>query len=202
MGIVKDIAVAAAAVCWIAAPASAAVEVGKPAPEIVVKDIENKDVNLMSLKGKIVVLEWNNPDCPFVKKFYDSGAMQKLQADAGAKGVVWIVINSSSAGKQGHMDNAAAKADFGAKGIKAEHYILDPEGKIGHAYDAKTTPHMFVVDKAGNIAYAGAIDDKPSTNAADIAGATNYVTAALDSLFAGKPVAVSSSKAYGCGVKY
>jgi peroxiredoxin len=201
MGIVKDMAVASA-VCWMAAPASAAVEVGKPAPEIVARDIENNDVNLASLKGKIVVLEWNNPDCPFVKKFYDSGTMQKLQADDEAKGVVWIAINSSSVGKQGYMDNAAAKTNFGAKGIKAGHYILDPEGMIGHAYDAKTTPHMFVVDKAGNIAYAGAIDDRPSTNADDIAGATNYITAALDSLFAGKPVAVSSSKAYGCGVKY
>jgi glutathione peroxidase-family protein len=183
-------------------PAWAIAVVGKPAPDFTAIDIEGETVQLSKLKGNIVVLEWNNPECPFVKKFYGAGAMQQLQKDAAGKKAMWISINSGAAGKQGHMDAAAAKAYVNGQGAAPMHYILDPEGAIGKSYDAKTTPHMFVIDKDGNIAYMGAIDDKPSTDATDIKSAKNYVMAAIDSLAAGKPVEVASVQAYGCNVKY
>ena len=174
----------------------------KQAPDFSAADIEGKPVQLSALKGKIVVLEWNNPGCPFVRKFYGAGAMQQLQQDAAAKGVVWLTVNSSAPGKQGNMDAGAAKAYVAEQKAAPAHYILDPEGKIGNLYGAKTTPHMFVIDAAGNLAYAGAMDDKPSPNPDVLAGAHNYVMAAIADLQAGKPVALESTQAYGCNVKY
>lgn len=182
--------------------AFAAAEVGKPAPDFSVVDVEGKTHTLAGFKGKTVVLEWNNPECPFVHKFYDGGDMQKLQADAAKDGVVWVTVNSGAEGKQGHLTPEATKALLKEKKFAGSAYVLDSKGELGKKFGAKTTPHMFVIDEKGTLVYAGAIDDKPSFDAADIKGAKNYVVAALADLKAGKPVAVSSSKAYGCSVKY
>lgn len=192
----------ALAACLVTAPALALPEVGKPAPHFTSTDALGKNVSLSDFKGKLVVLEWSNPGCPFVKKHYESGNMQKLHAYAKEKGVVWLTINSSAEGKQGHMNPVEAKAFVESTRHQAAHYLLDGEGKIGRLYGAKNTPHMFVIDSAGNIAYMGAIDDKPSTDQADIPGAKNYVMEALDSLMQSKPVETVSTQPYGCSVKY
>jgi peroxiredoxin len=194
------IAFAAAAV--LAAPAVAAVQVGQPAPNFRVNDATGKVVQLSDFKGKTVVLEWNNPGCPFVKKHYDSGNMQKAQAAAAAQGVVWLTINSGAPGKQGHMEWEQARDFVSKAGVKSTHYLLDPKGVVGKGYGATTTPHMFIVNPQGTVVYAGGIDDKPTANAADINGARNHVLAALTELKAGKPVSVASSRPYGCSVKY
>lgn len=191
------------ATALIASAAMALPAIGKPAPDFKAMDaVTGKPVALSTFKGKTVVLEWNNPDCPFVKKFYSVGAMQKLQETATADGVVWIAINSSARGKEGHLTMAAAQATYKAVGSKATHYLLDGEGIIGHAYGAKTTPHMYVIDKEGTLAYMGAIDNKESTDSADIEGATNYVTLALAALKDGQPVKTAVTRSYGCFVKY
>lgn len=186
------------------ATAAFAATVGEAAPAFKATDvITGKEISNESLKGKTVVMEWNNFGCPFVKKFYGSNTMQKLQADAVKDGVVWVSVNSSAAGKEGHLKDAAeAKAAIAERKGAPSHYLLDHDGKIGHAFGAKTTPHMFVIDKDGKLAYQGAIDNKPTPEAADIADATNHVTAALADLKAGKPVATSSTQPYGCAVKY
>lgn len=183
-------------------PAQAAVEIGKPAPDFTGKSSTGKDVKLSDVKGKVVVLEWTNAECPYVKKHYDSGNMQKLQETYTGKGVIWITINSSAAGKQGHVNADAANKLIAEKGAKQTVYVLDPEGVIGKAYDAKVTPHMFVIGKDGNLVYDGAIDDNDSAKPEDAAIAKNYVAAALDATLAGKPVETAQSKPYGCGVKY
>ena len=186
----------------IAAPVSAAPVVGKPAPNFKVNDANGKPVSLSSFRGKTVVLEWNNPGCPFVKKHYDSGNMQKTQAAATKDGVVWLTINSGAPGKQGHMNGAEAKAFVAKSGAHPTAYLLDSSGAVGKAYDAKTTPHMYVINKAGILVYAGGIDDKPTPRPADIKGARNYVLAALSDLKAGKKVSMATSRPYGCSVKY
>jgi hypothetical protein len=149
-----------------------------------------------------VVLEWNNPGCPFVQKHYGSGNMQRAQAAAARDGVVWLTINSGAPGKQGHMDGAAAKALLAKANSKPTAYLLDPKGVVGRTYDAKTTPHMYVVDAKGTLVYAGGIDDKPTANPADIPAARNHVLAALGEIKGGKPVSVATSRPYGCSVKY
>jgi AhpC/TSA family len=185
-----------------AMPAQAALEIGKPTPDFTAKDSNGQAHKLSDFKGKIVVLEWNNPECPFVKKHYDSGNMQKLQQTYTAKDVVWLTINSSAAGKQGHLDNAGANKYIAEKDAKQTAYLLDPAGEIGKIYDAKTTPHMFVIFKDGTLAYEGAIDDNDSANPDDAATAKNHVAAALDDLIAGAAVKTAQTKPYGCGVKY
>lgn len=185
-----------------AMPAQAAPEIGKAAPEFTGTDTNGKEVKLSDFKGKIVVLEWTNPECPYVVKHYDSKNMQKLQEEATAKGIVWLSISSSAEGKQGNQTGEAANAYIAEKGAKATARILDPKGEIGKAYDAKTTPHMFVIDKEGVLVYNGAIDDNDSFKPEDAATANNYVTAALNALEAGKPVETSQTKPYGCSVKY
>lgn len=176
--------------------------VGKPAPNFKLTDANGKAVSLSGFKGKTVVLEWNNPDCPFVKKHYSSGNMQSSQASAARDGVVWLTINSAAPGKQGFMNGAQAKAMVAQSGAKPAAYLLDPQGVAGKAYGAKTTPHMYVINKAGTLAYAGGIDDKPTANPADIKGARNHVLAALSELKTGKGVTVATSRPYGCSVKY
>ena len=192
------------ATLFFAGAAFAAPVIGKPAPEFKAVDVlSGKPVALGDLKGKTVVLEWNNFKCPFVKKFYSVGAMQKLQAKAVDDGVVWVSINSSAKDKEGHLANAKeAKAVIAENKSNASHYLLDADGTIGHAYEAKTTPHMFVIDKEGTLVYMGAIDDKPSADSADIASATNYVSEALTALKKGKAVKTASTQSYGCFVKY
>ncbi len=183
-------------------PALASVEVGKAAPDFTATDINGKEVKLSALKGKTVVLEWTNHQCPFVVKQYDTKAMQDLQEKAVKDGVVWIAIVSSAAGKEGNVTPEEAKKIDAESGAKYSHKILDSTGEIGKMYDAKTTPHMFVVNADGMIAYMGAIDSDPSPRLSAVEGATNYVAAALAALKAGKPVETASTKPYGCAVKY
>ena len=177
-------------------------EIGQPAPAFTLSDCSGTEHSLSDFKGKTVVLEWVNHGCPFVVKHYASGNMQKLQEDATGKGVVWLSICSSAPGKQGHMSAADAKAKCDAVGAKSTAYLLDEDGQVGKLYGAKTTPQMAVINAEGVLVYQGAIDDKPSTDQADIEGATNYVVAALDEVLAGKPVTTAETKPYGCSVKY
>jgi peroxiredoxin len=190
------------ALAVIAAPAAAAPVVGQPAPNFKLADVNGKAVTLSDFRGKTVVLEWNNPECPFVKKHYSSGNMQKAQAAAAKDGVVWLSINSGAPGKQGYVSGAQAKAHLAKAGAKPTAYLLDPKGVVGKTYDAKTTPHMYVVNKAGTLVYAGGIDDKPTPNPADIKSARNHVLAALSEIKGGKAVSVTTSRPYGCAVKY
>lgn len=182
--------------------AAQAVETGKPAPAFSVNDITGAPQSIDMYKGKVIVLEWNNYDCPFVKKHYDTSNMQNLQHEITGKGVVWLTINSSAAGKQGHMDATQAKAKLLEVKAHQTAYILDPKGEIGHLYNAKVTPHMYVINQQGNIAYQGAIDDKSSTDKDDIKLANNHVRAAVDNVLASKNPEVAETKAYGCGIKY
>ena len=182
------------------APASAMI--GQPAPNFTLQGGDGKSHSLADYKGKFVVLEWTNPNCPFVHKFYDSGAMQKLQKKETAKGVVWLRINSSAIGKTDYQ-TASDLASYEKKNhVASTASLLDPDGQVGHTYGARTTPHMFVINPKGVLIYAGGIDNKPSPNPADIATAKNYVTAALDEAMAGKPVTTPTARPYGCSVKY
>jgi peroxiredoxin len=194
--------IATALVLVACAPAIAAPAVGSQAPNFQLADANGKAVTLGQFKGKVVVLEWNNPGCPYVKKHYESGNMQKAQAAARRDGVVWLTINSGAPGKQGHMNGAQASAFVAAQKAQPAAYLLDHKGVVGKVYGAVTTPHMYVVDKAGKLVYAGGIDDKATASPADIAGARNHVLAALSELRAGKAVSVATSRPYGCAVKY
>jgi hypothetical protein len=185
-----------------AMPALAKVSVGEPAPDFTLADSNGKSHSLSQYKGKVVVLEWNNPQCPFVGKHYGSGNMQKQQADATASGVVWLTINSSATGKQGDITGAEANAYITKVGGKQAAYLLDPSGQVGHLYGARTTPHMYVIDKNGVLRYMGGIDSIKSTDQDDVAKATQYVPQALSELAAGKPISMPMAEPYGCGVKY
>ncbi|MDE1153182.1 MAG: thioredoxin family protein [Micavibrio sp.] len=185
-----------------AAPAHADPLTGEAAPAFTLPAADGGTASLADYKGKLVVLEWHNKGCPFVHKQYDSGNMQALQKEYTAKDVIWLTINSSAEGKQGYETAAEALATAKDDDAAPTHVLLDADGKVGKLYGAKTTPSMFVIDKDGKLAYAGAIDDKPSTDVDDVKTAKNYVRAALDALAAGKPVETASTKSYGCGVKY
>lgn len=198
----KQMLVAFTALAVIAAPASGAAVVGKPAPLFKAADVNGKAVSLSDFRGKTVVIEWNNPDCPFVRKHYGSGNMQKTQAAAVKEGVVWLTINSSAPGNQGHVNGAQAKAYLAKSAARPTAYLLDPNGLVGKAYDAKTTPHLYIVNKAGILVYAGGIDNKATPNPTDIQSARNHVLAALSEMKGGKPVSVATSRPYGCAVKY
>lgn len=178
------------------------VAIDQPAPDFTLKDIDGKEYKLSSFKGKYVVLEWVNFDCPFVKKHYSSGNMQALQAEATKKGVIWLSICSSAPGKQGHFPIADLKKRIATEKAVPTAYLIDENGVVGKLYGAKTTPHMFVIDSIGKLRYAGAIDDMPSTKVDDIPKATNYVRAALDAVTNGRTVAVKSQTPYGCAVKF
>jgi peroxiredoxin len=185
-----------------AASAHAQAVVGQPAPAFTANDAAGRSRSLAEFEGKVVVLEWWNPECPFVGKHYGSGNMQRLQKEWTGKGVVWLTVNSSAAGQQGYVDGARAMSLMSERHGASTAVLLDPAGTVGRAYGAKTTPHMFVIDAKGTVAYAGGIDDKPSTDTADVATARNHVAAALAEVTAGRPVTVASSQPYGCGVKY
>ena len=176
--------------------------VGKAAPNFRASDVNGRAVSLANFRGKTVVLEWSNPECPSVKKHYESGNMQKTQTAAATDGVVWLTINSSAEGKQGHMTPAEAKAFTAGQQSRRTAYLLDPDGVVGKSYGAKATPHMYVINPGGNLVYRGAIDDRPGEDKAAIQGARNHVLAALGELRAGKPVSVPTSRPYGCSVKY
>lgn len=180
----------------------AAVTTGEAAPEFTLPDTAGQNHSLSEHKGSYVVLEWINHDCPFVKKHYDSGNMQQLQAEYAEKGVVWYSVASSAPEKQGHY-TAEQWNDLSAeKKSAAAAVLLDPNGEVGKLYGAQTTPHMYIIDPNGNLIYQGAIDSKASTNPDDIEGSENYVKKALDEAMSGQPVSNASTKAYGCSVKY
>jgi peroxiredoxin len=176
-----------------AAPAAAGVEVGKAAPAFTLEDESGNPVSLADFKGKVVVLEWLNPDCPFVQRHYKAGTMKSLAETYGGKGVVWLTINSTN-----YMD-AEANAKFKAANQLPYPILVDQDGAVGHLYDAKTTPHMYVIDAEGNLVYMGAIDDDPRGSNQQ---PKNYVAAALDEILAGKAVSTAETTPYGCSVKY
>jgi peroxiredoxin len=195
-------ALAVAALLSLPGAAAADAVVGQAAPAFTLTGTDGKPHSLSDFAGKYVVLEWINHDCPFVKKHYGSGNMQKLQKKYTERGVVWLSINSSAPGKQGNYPPAKADALTVEKGASPTALLLDPDGTVGRAYGAKTTPHMYVIDPEGKLVYAGGIDDKPSTDQADVAGARNHVDQALTEALAGKPITVATSNPYGCSVKY
>lgn len=182
--------------------ASSAVEIGLPAPDFTLTDTHGNDHKLSDYRGKTVVLEWTNHDCPYVRKHYDTGNMQELQKEATANNVVWLSIVSSAPGAQGHTTPEQANDIIKEVGSAETARLLDPSGDVGHLYAAKTTPHMFVIDQDGMLAYAGAIDDIPSASHSTVAKANNHVRAALADLAAGTSVKTALSKPYGCSVKY
>ncbi len=191
-------AVMAAMVC---VAGSVMVAQARPAPEFTLTDIAGKTHTLAEYKGKVVVLEWTNPDCPFVKRHYNGGVdgnMPKLQIEYTSRGVIWLSINSSAAGKQGNYSADAWVKIQAERGAAPTATLLDADGTAGHAYGAKTTPHMFVINAEGEIVYEGAIDD----NNEDLVSAKNHVAEALDAVLAGKPVEIAATAPYGCGVKY
>ena len=194
-------ALTAALALALAVPLTAAT-VGAPAPDFTVTDSNGKAVKLSSYRGKTVVLEWNNPCCPFVQKHYESGNMQKTQGAAAKSGVIWLTVNSGAPGKQGYMEGPAANAFVKKSAASPSAYLLDHRGVVGKAYGARTTPEMVLIDPKGTLVYRGAIDDKPTADPADIKGARNHLLAALGELKAGKPISLASSKPYGCSVKY
>jgi peroxiredoxin len=176
--------------------------VGSAAPDFSLTDAKGKAHSLSQYTGKYVVLEWFNPECPFVKKHYGSGNMQNLQEEYTNKGIVWLTIDSNAPGSEGNLSaDAASKVMTGWK-TRQTALLLDPEGKAGRAYGAKNTPNMVVINPDGKIVYEGAIDSKATPNPADIPNSTNYVKVALDESLAGKPVTTSTTKPYGCSVKY
>lgn len=191
-----------AAVQTASAPAAAKAEVGKPAPDFALKDLTGKEVKLSAFKGKTVVLEWFNPSCPFVKKAHSVGSLAGSAARHAKKGVVWLAINSGAEGKQGF--DLALNTEAVKTWALAHPVLRDSSGMVGKAYGATNTPHMFVIDSKGVLAYAGAIDNSPDAEGKSPEGGTliNYVDAALAALASGTPIAVSTSKAYGCSVKY
>lgn len=176
--------------------------IGEPAPAFTLQDTAGRAHSLADYKGKWVVLEWVNYDCPFVGKHYNSGNMPALQKEYTGKGVVWLAVNSSAPGKQGNFTNDVIQARSSKYGAAHSAYLLDPAGTVGRAYGAKTTPHMYVISPAGKLLYAGGIDDRATTDVADIQGAKNYLRAALDEAMAGKPVTTPVATPYGCSVKY
>lgn len=182
--------------------AAAQAKVGEPAPAFTLVDSTGQSRSLADFAGKTVVLEWTNHECPFVRKHYGADNMQAQQRAATADQVVWLSINSSAPGQQGHVDGAAAERVRSEAKAAQSAYLLDPDGSTGRAYGAKTTPHMYVIDPAGVLRYAGAIDSIASTDTDDIAKATQYVPQALAELAAGQPVSVSLTRPYGCSVKY
>lgn len=182
--------------------ASPAAVPGKPAPAFTLTDAQGKTVSLSDFAGKTVVLEWVNFDCPFVKKHYGSGNMPTLQKESLGKEVVWLSIASSAKGKQGWFEGDALRQRIAQEKWTGTHYLVDADGKVGKAYGARTTPHMYVVSPDGKVAYAGAIDDKPSTSPDDIAGSENFVRSALADIGAQKPVEPAATQPYGCSVKY
>jgi hypothetical protein len=197
---VKSITLAGCMALALALPAFAAP--GTPAPDFTVADTAGKPVKLGDYRGRFVVLEWTNPECPFVRKHYSSQNMQGLQKEWGAKDVVWLTINSTNASHNEYKTPAEMASWMNAQGAAPKATLIDGTSATARAYAAKNTPHMFVIDPSGKVIYDGAIDDKRSTNPADVKGANNYVRAALTEATAGKPVTVASTTPYGCTMKY
>lgn len=175
---------------------------GKPASDFTLKDVTGKTVHLADYKGKYVVLEWFNQGCPFVQKHYESGNMQNLQKTYTGRGVVWLAISSTNPKSGDYRDPQGAQGVMRDWKMNPTAFVLDEDGTVGRTWGARATPHMFVVDPAGKVIYAGAIDDKATWRQEDVRTAKNYVAAALDEAMAGKPVTTANTAAYGCSVKY
>ena len=184
------------------AHAQAQAQIDQPAPAFSVMGADGKTVTLDSLKGKTVVLEWTNHDCPYVKKHYGSGNIPALQKDAAAKGVVWLQVISSAPGQQGHVDGATALKLNEQRGAAPANTLLDPSGQMGKAYGAQTSPHLFIINPQGQLVYKGGIDSIATAKMEDIAKAEPYVKVALTELAAGKKVSQPSTRPYGCSIKY
>lgn len=182
--------------------ALARVDVGQLAPDFTATDSHGVHRKLSDYRGNTVVLEWTNHACPYVQKHYSTGNMQALQREATGSGLIWLSVISSAPQKQGYVSPMQANELTASRDAAPTAVLLDPEGKIGRLYGAKTTPHMFIVDEVGTLVYMGGIDDRPTTNKDDVSGANNYVGAALKELAAGNPVSNSVTRPYGCSVKY
>src|SRR5262245_49580128 len=200
----SGIALSAGAVGGIAWPrvAHASAKVGETAPAFTASTSAGPSLSLGDYRGKLVVLEWTNHDCPYVRKHYETGNMQALQREATGQGVIWLTVISSAPGTQGHVTPAEANELTATRRAAPTAVVLDPKGAVGKQYGATNTPHMYVVDRAGMLVYAGAIDDRPTTRKSDVQGAQNYVQAALQAVAAGQPVKTPVTRAYGCTVKY
>jgi peroxiredoxin len=179
-----------------------AARVGDRAPDFTATDSNGKIHTLSQYAAKYVVLEWTNRGCPYTKKHYESGNMQKLQREWTNKGVIWLTIASSAPGEQGYVTASEENAYLKQVNAAPTGALLDPDGKLGHLYNAKTTPNMYVINPQGILIYAGAIDDRPTTDVEDLKSATNYVSAALEEAMSGKQVAVRVTRSYGCSIKY
>ncbi|MDP4078042.1 thioredoxin family protein [Acidovorax sp. A1169] len=185
-----------------AAGAQAAATVGQPAPDITLKDTTGKTVRLSDFKGKHVVLEWTNPGCPFVRKHYDSGNMPATQKDAAGKNVVWLAVNSTEKASGDYLEPAKLTSWLKERQSVPTAILMDEEGTAGRAYGARTTPHMYIVNPQGQLIYAGGIDSIASAKVDDIPRATNYVKTGLAEALAGKPLTASTTRPYGCSIKY
>ena len=183
-------------------PANAQARIGNPAPAFSLTDSNGRAISLADFKGKTVVLEWTNHECPYVGKHYRGNNMQALQKKWTGQGVVWLSVISSAPGRDGHVTPQQANKLTADRGAAPSAVVFDPEGKVGHAYGARTTPHMYVVNGEGSLVYMGGIDDQPSARLEDLKIAKNFVDQALSEISQGKPVSVSTSRAYGCSVKY
>ena len=183
-------------------PALAAARVGAPAPAFTSTSTTGAGVSLAAYRGKIVVLEWTNHECPYVRKHYDTGNMQGLQKDATGQGAIWLTLISSAPGTQGHVSAAQADELTATRKAVPTSVLFDPTGVVGKAYGATNTPHMYVIDPNGTLAYAGAIDNRPTSRKSDVPGAQNYVREALQAVASGQPVKTPVTRAYGCTVKY
>ena len=190
------------AAAWLPSPAVADAVPGQPAPVFSLKDTGGKSTALADYKGKYVVLEWVNPNCPFVRKHYVSNNMQGLQSKYAAAGVVWLSVSSTHPSHQDYLEPAALAARMKNWHAAPTAILMDSEGEVGRRYGARTTPHMYVVDPNGRVIYAGGIDDRRSADPDDVKGASNFVAAALDEARGGRPVSVAAARAYGCSVKY
>lgn len=193
---------AASLLALVSSTALANATVGRPAPSFSATDTSGKAVSLADFKGKHVVLEWVNPGCPYVVKHYGAANMQGTQKEATAKGVVWLAVNSTSADHGDYKAPAAMAQWMQGQKAAATATLMDADGKVGRAYGARTTPHMYIIDPQGVLVYAGGIDSKATANPADIATATNHVKVALNETLAGKPISQATTRAYGCSVKY
>ncbi len=194
--------VSALLVAGLAMPASAQVQIGQEAPDFTLSDTQGRPIRLFDFRGKAVVLEWVNPGCPFVRKHYESGNLPASQQTARGQGVVWLAISSTARSSGDYLAPGALQAWMQGRKAAVHATLMDDEGKLGRAYGARTTPHMYLIDAQGLLRYAGAIDSKPTANPADIATARNYVNQALAELLAGQPISQPATQAYGCSVKY
>lgn len=192
----------AAALLGAAPAALAAPAVGQPAPDFSLKDTAGRTVRLADFKGRYVVLEWTNPGCPFVQKHYNSGNLPATQKDAMARGVAWLSINSTETASGDYLEPARLAAWYQARHSAQTALLLDEEGTVGHAYGARTTPHLYIVNPQGVLIYAGGIDSIPSARVDDLKTATNYVRQGLDEALAGKPISQAATRPYGCSIKY